>query len=260
MSVILHISDTHFGTEQPAVVQALLALAAQQKPDLVVLSGDITQRARASEFEAARAFVAQLGAPVLAIPGNHDIALFDLVARAFYPYRAFAQAFGPDVQPVVSTPDLLVLGVKTTRRLRHKHGQVSPQQVARVAGLLQTATAQQLRVVVVHQPIAVADAAEQNNVLRGHAQAQQAWAAAGADLVMSGHIHLSYVLPLPGMARPVWAVQAGTAISRRVRQGVPNSVNLVRWAGGRCAIERWDFGEGQRAFGLVKVTPIEPAR
>jgi hypothetical protein len=78
MSVLLQISDTHFGTEQPPVVEALLALAAQQRPDLVVLSGDITQRARPAQFRAAKAFVDRLGAPVLAVPGNHDIALFDL--------------------------------------------------------------------------------------------------------------------------------------------------------------------------------------
>ncbi len=264
MTVLLQISDTHFGTEQPAVVQALLALAAQQRPDLVVLSGDITQRARPSQFRAARSFADQLGAPVLAIPGNHDIALFNLMARALYPYAAYTNAFGHDLEPVFTSAQLMVVGVKTTRRYRHKHGEVSADQVQRVAQLLQTATPDQLRVVVVHQPIAVAHPSDVNNRLRGHADAQRTWAAAGADIVMSGHIHLSYVLPLTDLPRPMWVVQAGTAVSRRLRQGLPNSVNLLRWSGagsgGRCLVEQWDYVAALETFGLVNVTDIAPAR
>jgi hypothetical protein len=128
MSVVLHLSDTHFGTEQPAVVEALVVLAARQRPDLVILSGDITQRARPAQFRAAKAFVDRLGAPVLAIPGNHDIALFDLWARIVRPYAGFAAAFGADLAPVHVSPDLFVVGVNTTRARRHKHGEVSPSQ------------------------------------------------------------------------------------------------------------------------------------
>lgn len=81
MSVLLQISDPHFGTEQPPVVEALAALARQQRPDLLVLSGDITQRARPAQFQAARSFMDRLGAPLLAVPGNHDIPLFSLWTR-----------------------------------------------------------------------------------------------------------------------------------------------------------------------------------
>lgn len=115
MSVLLHIADTHFGTEQPPVVEALVALAAQQRPDLVVLAGDITQRARPAQFRAAKAFVDRLGAPVLAVPGNHDIALFDLWARLTRPYARYAEVFGADLEPVHASADLLVVGVNTTR-------------------------------------------------------------------------------------------------------------------------------------------------
>jgi hypothetical protein len=136
MSVLLQISDTHFGTEQPQVVEALVALAAQQRPEVVVLSGDITQRARPAQFRAAKAFVDRLGAPVLAIPGNHDIALFDLWARLTRPYARYAKVFGADLEPVHSSPDLLVVGVNTTRKWRHKNGEVSTAQIDRVAKLL----------------------------------------------------------------------------------------------------------------------------
>lgn len=284
-SVLLQISDTHFGTERPEVVEALAALAARQRPDAVVLSGDITQRARTAQFRAAKAFVDRLGAPVVAIPGNHDIALFDLWSRFRRPYGRYAAAFGDTLEPVFSSPELLIVGVNTTRAWRHKHGEVSAPQVDRVARVLATASARQLRVVVVHQPLAVPEAGERMNLLRGHEAAVPAWAAAGADLVMGGHIHLPYTLALHGLARRLWVVQAGTAVSSRTRSGVPNSVNVVRWGpagtpaspastmypalalpdeptatAGACRIERWDFAPEGPGFVLAAVTTVEPQR
>ncbi len=264
MSVLLQISDPHFGTEQAPVVEALAVLAHQQRPSLVVLSGDITQRARPRQFSAARAFVSRLAVPVLAVPGNHDIPLFNLWARLRCPYAHYHAAFGADLEPVHRSHDLLVLGVNTTRPQRHKHGEVSAQQVERVALLLAAADPAQLRVVVVHQPAAVARAEDLPNRLRGQGVALQRWAAAGADLVMGGHIHLPYVLPLHGLARPLWVVQAGTAVSSRVRRGVPNSVNLVRTGAqagpGCCRIEQWDYDANAQAFVIARVSEVQPFR
>ena len=276
MSVVLHISDTNFGTEQPRVVEALVALAAQQRPDVVVLSGDITQRARPAQFRAAKAFVDRLGAPVVAVPGNHDIALFDLWARFTRPYARYAKAFGAELEPVHAAPDLLVVGVNTTRAWRHKHGEVSAAQIDRVASLLAAAGAQQLRVVVVHQPAAVTRAEDHVNLLRGHQAALRAWSAAGADLVLGGHIHLPYTLAQHGLARRLWVVQAGTAVSSRIRLEAPNSVNILRWgassgaraeraragaeAGKDCLIEQWDFARQEHAFVRTAVTAVEPER
>ena len=277
MSVLLQISDTHFGTEVPQVVEALAALAARQQPDLVVLSGDITQRARPEQFRAAKTFVDRLEAPVLAIPGNHDIALFNLWSRLTRPYARFATEFGNDLEPVHACPNLLVIGVNTTRAWRHKNGEVSAAQVRQVAKRLSAAQPQQLRVVVVHQPAAVLQASDQPDLLRGHGKAVQAWAAAGADLVMGGHIHLPYTLALPGLARRLWAVQAGTAVSSRTRPGAPNSVNILRWgkacgmhagggaqpkaeATGHCLVERWDFSAQDQAFIRMASIAVQPER
>jgi 3',5'-cyclic AMP phosphodiesterase CpdA len=276
MSVLLHLSDTHFGTEQAQVVEALVALAAELRPEMVVLSGDITQRARPAQFRAAKAFVDRLGAPVLAIPGNHDIALFDLWTRLTRPYAGFSTVFGTDLEPMYTSPDWLVVGINTTRARRHKHGAVSKAQAARVARLLALARPEQLRVVVVHQPAAVPCASEHANLLRGHADATRLWAEAGADLVLGGHIHLPYTLPISGLARRLCVVQAGTAVSSRTRPGVPNSVNVLRWHSGadhalkatpvgsrapaRCMIEQWDFACQQRAFVCTRVTTVHPER
>ena len=268
MSTLLHISDTHFGTEQPPVVEALVSLALQQRPSAVVLSGDITQRARPAQFQAARDFVRRLGAPVLAIPGNHDIALFDLWSRLRQPYARYAAAFGSELEPVHASAGFLLIGVNTTRAWRHKNGEVSTAQIHQVARQLASASPEQLRVVVVHQPAAVTQAVDRPNLLRGHAQALQAWAEAGADLVMGGHIHLPFTLQLQGLARRLWVVQAGTAVSSRTRPGVPNSVNMVRWgaalpgaaAPGSCLIERWDYALLDQAFVRADVTRVEPQR
>lgn len=264
MSIVLQISDTHFGTEQAPVVEALVDLARRQRPHLVVLSGDITQRARAHQFNAARAFVDRLGIAFVAVPGNHDIPLFDLVRRVFSPYSRYIAVFGHDLDPVHASPELLVVCVNTTRAWRHKNGEVSAAQVERVARLLARAQPGQLRIVVVHQPVAVTRVEDVPNLLRGHAAAVRGWARAGADIVMGGHIHLPYATPLSGTVRPIWAVQAGTAVSSRVRGNAPNSVNLLRWGSdgeeGCCAVEQWDFAAAEQAFRRVAITVMRPAR
>lgn len=273
MSVLLQISDTHFGTEQPLVVEALVALAMQLRPDRIVLSGDITQRARPDQFLAAKAFVERLGSPVLAIPGNHDIALFDLWARLTRPYAGYAALFGVDLEPVHTSPDLLLVGVNTTRPWRHKNGEVSMAQIDRVAKLLHVANRSQLRVVVVHQPVAVIRAEDRANLLRGHEAATRAWSAAGADVVMGGHIHLPYTVALHGLARRTWVVQAGTAVSSRTRSGVPNSVNVLRWSAppvghdapsehhvhdvNVCVVEQWNYAASEQAFLCGQTTPMQ---
>jgi len=261
VSVLLQISDPHFGTEQLPVVEALASLSREQHPDLVVLSGDITQRATHDQFRAARTFMDSLDVPFLAIPGNHDIPLFDLSARLLNPYSRFSRAFGNALEPMYESADLLVLCVNTTRWYRHVNGEVSVAQIDRVAAALAQAGAGQLRVVVVHQPVAVLRAADAHDLLRGCALALPRWAEAGCDIVMGGHIHLPYVAALTNLPRPLWAVQAGTSVSSRVRNGIPNSVNIVRCGNdapaGCSLIEQWDYAAAEGAFVRSTVTEIK---
>ena len=259
MTVVLQVSDPHFGTHQPEVVRALLRLAAEQAPDVVVLSGDITQRARRRQFAAAREFVDALPpAAVVAIPGNHDIPLFDVMTRLVRPYRNYMRCFGAELEPVVDARHVRVICVNTTRRYRHKHGEVSAAQVKRVEVLLRQAQPEQVRIVVVHQPVLAVRASDAVNVLRGAERAVRAWAAAGNDVIIGGHIHLPYVRTLreqyPGLDSGCITAQAGTAVSSRVRSGVPNSVNILRCevqsGARRCVIERWDHSDALNAFEL----------
>lgn len=256
---LLQLSDPHFGTTQPPVMRALQTLVQVQQPDILVLSGDITQRATQKQFRQARAFCDSLGIPqMLALPGNHDIALFDVYSRFVAPYAAYLRFFGPGLETTLDTPEALVLGVKTTRRWRHKNGEVSGAQISRVASQLKKAAPGQLRVVVVHQPVFVPRAEDEHDRLRNWLPAVSAWAQAGADVIMGGHIHLPYVRELssavPGLARRLWCVQAGTALSSRVREGVPNSVNLLVYdrAAGQsppvCDVQRWDYQASASQF------------
>lgn len=266
--LILQISDTHFGTEVPAVVEALFALTRALSPDLLVYSGDITQRARPREFAAARAFVERLAVPrVLALPGNHDIPLFNLGLRAFAPYANYRRHFGHELEPSFESDELLVLGVNTTRRWLHIDGRVSGAQIERVGGRLRGARREQLRVVVTHQPIVVSRPQDQKDILRGHEEALPAWSSAGADVVLGGHIHLPQVHCLrelrADLPRAMWCVQAGTATSSRVRWEAPNSVNLLRYAKPgdpaeppRCTAERWDYRASEHRFDCVQAVEM----
>lgn len=249
MTLLLQVSDPHFGTERPAVVDALVRLALTLKPQVLLLSGDITQRATRAQFAAAAAFVQRLQVPhCLAVPGNHDIPLWHLPLRLLQPYARYRAAFGAVLEPSLDTDDLLLLALNTTRWWRHADGQLSAAQVDRVVRRLALARPGQRRVVMVHQPLVVTRPEDEKNRLHGHAAALQAWGAAGVDLVVGGHIHLPFVQPLAGGG---WAVQAGTAVSSRVRAGADNSVNLIRIdaaSAERAVVERWDHDPAQRKF------------
>lgn len=265
---LLQISDTHFGTERPQVMDAISQLCSEYQPDLVILSGDITQRARRAQFAAAREFTDRLNAPLLSVPGNHDLPLFNLFARVFSPYGNYRRFFGKNLEPEFETEQLLVIGVNSTRPRRHKNGELSDQQIARVAARLKQAAPQQLRIVVQHHPVRALEASDTANLMIGRDKAVPAWVDAGMDLVLGGHIHLPYVLPLYGQqgegGRQAWTVQAGTAVSERVRGEIPNSVNLIRYLPAqtdpRCAVERWDYMHESQRFEPARSTALAISR
>ncbi|HWP18932.1 MAG TPA: metallophosphoesterase [Burkholderiaceae bacterium] len=267
MTVLLHISDTHFGTELAGPTQALAALVRSERPGLLVLSGDVTQRARRRQFRAARQFLDDLDVPaVLALPGNHDIPLFNLLARVFNPYGGYRRWLSRELEPTHEDEHWLVVGVDTTRRYRHKDGEVSRGQVERTVQRLRAARPGQVRIVVTHQPVLAVRDEDRRNLLHGREAAVRAWVEAGADFLLGGHIHLPYVRSLreayPGLPREAWAVQAGTAISHRIRDGIANSVNILRrnGDGSTCMAERWDWDGRTGAFTKVLQRPLPLSR
>lgn len=268
MSTIAQISDTHFGTERPEVVTALSELLISMRPELVILSGDVTQRARRSQFDAARRFIDGFDRPTLVIPGNHDVPLINVFARLISPFAGYRRVFGNNLEPEFASNDLLAIGVNTVRPHRHKDGEVSDLQIERVCARLRRATDAQLRVVVTHQPVHVIREKDIGNLLINHERAIAAWAGAGADLVLGGHIHLPYVRPLNtpsrGLASELWSVQAGTAVSTRIREGISNSFNVIRHDAlsdrSMCVVEQWDYNEANGRFDPGGKTTVPLAR
>jgi 3',5'-cyclic AMP phosphodiesterase CpdA len=268
MTLVLQVSDPHFGTERAPVVDALRRLVREQHPDLLLLSGDITQRATRAQFTAARAFIDSLHVPhMLAIPGNHDIPLLNLAARLCRPYARYRASFGTALEGEYENGDALLLALNTTRRYRHVDGELSAEQIERVAARLQQTSSALWRIVVTHQPLAVPHSQDAKDLLHGHEKALLSWAEAGVDVVIGGHIHLPYVLAmherLPALTRPLWVVQAGTAVSSRVRVGAPNSVNLLRIEAVATAprtlrVERWDYSDTGHCFECVCVDQLQP--
>lgn len=248
--VLLHLSDLHFGTEVPGVRDALCKFARRLAPDVVVLTGDITQRARTRQFRAAEQFVRDLGvARTVAVPGNHDIPLYNVFGRFAAPYHNYCAAFGSQLEPIYASEHVLLVCVNTTRWYRHKNGEVSREQIQRVAEHLRGAAPQQIRIVAMHHPVVAIRMKDEANLLRHGTEAVSVWADAGVDLILGGHIHLPYVRPIHqninGFHRRVWTVQAGTGVSWRTRDGIPNSVNVIRGGASaaplRCCVERWDY-------------------
>lgn len=252
MTSILHISDTHFGTEQQPVVEAIEEHLKEHGADLLVLSGDITQRARSKQFAAAQAFIQRLDsygiAQKLIVPGNHDIPLHDLVTRFLSPYENYRRYIGDQLEPVIENDELLIIGLNTTHPKRRKDGRVTEDQVRAVCERLKRSSPTKLRIVVAHQPFGSMVPSDLRNLQHGAREALRHWAEAGLDLVMGGHIHLPYVLPLsnqyPELAREIWIVQAGTALSSRLRGRLPNSFNRLYFNnrdGKQVRVERWDY-------------------
>lgn len=263
MTLLLQVSDPQFGTERPAVVAALERLVAAQRPDVLLLSGGVTQRATGEQFATARAFVDRLQLPAMvAVPGNQDIPLLDLRRRLFNPYGRWRSAFGDDLEPCFENPSVLVIGVNSTRRWRRVRGALSAHQIERVAQRLSAGSPQQWKLVMLHHPVSVPRPDEDHNLVDGHMEAVKYWRTAGADIVLAGHSHLPWAAPLVATGdtrRVVWAVNAGTAVSDQVRPEAGNSVNMVRITDPAenmpgphlAAVERWDYQADSDAFAFV---------
>jgi 3',5'-cyclic AMP phosphodiesterase CpdA len=260
---IAQLSDPHFGRVDADVQRALLCDLKRARLDLVLLTGDITQRARRAEYRAARAFIEALPAvPWLALPGNHDIPLFDLFTRCTAPYRLYRRFVCAELEPCYADETFALRCVNAVRAARHKHGSLSVQQIERIAAQLR-ASRRPFELIATHHPLAVPRSEDLRNLARGAQTALRAWTDAGADLFLGGHIHLPYcgaVRP-QGSARSAVLLQAGTAISTRVRRGAPHSYNRIVLRGSgearRMRLEQRDYDAAARRFRTARAYRAE---
>lgn len=235
MRRIAHLSDLHFGRTDPGAVDGLRAALAALGPDLVVVSGDLTQRALHAEFRAARGFLDSLGSPWLAVPGNHDVPAWQGWERFGDPFGRWRRWIAPTTEPDWHDGVLAVAGVNTARRLwlttlDWSRGRIAHRQMAGLAARFERMGAAALRVVVAHHPfLAPADGPAPPLVGRADA-ALDAFAAAGVGLVLTGHLHRS-AMGRHGAGGP-FVLQAATGTSTRLRDEV-HAFNLVTLEGGR---------------------------
>jgi 3',5'-cyclic AMP phosphodiesterase CpdA len=207
---LLHVSDLHFGRVPPGMSETLVEVARRIAPDVVVVSGDLTQRARIDEFEQARAFLAQLPGPQIVIPGNHDVPLFNPYGRFVERLARFRRYITEDLSPRHIDPEIAVFGVNTARSLTWKGGRINARQIEDLRAHLCDLPAAITRVVATHHPFGVARVAFER------------WAGCGADLLLCGHLHIAATQIV---GRTI-VVNAGTAISTRGR-GEANSFNVI---------------------------------
>jgi 3',5'-cyclic AMP phosphodiesterase CpdA len=225
MPRIVHLSDLHFGAHDEQLVEAVEIRVDELKPDLVVISGDFTQRARTEQFREACEFLQRLqnaGHEVLGVPGNHDIPLYDVLRRFLSPLARYRRFIDDSLCPFVELPGIAVLGINTARSLTFKEGRINQDQVAFIRETFSRAPREAFRILVTHHPLlALEVSGETAPAIGRHELALDAIREAGVDMLLAGHHHHASshsANDLVTSAGGTLVVQAGTATSTRVRE------------------------------------------
>jgi 3',5'-cyclic AMP phosphodiesterase CpdA len=262
MARIAHLSDLHFGAHDPAVVAGAEAWLRDERPDLVAISGDFTQRARRGQFRAAGAFLARLeaaGLTTLCVPGNHDVPLYDILQRFTRPLRRYRRHIDDELCPWFERENLAVLGINTARSLTFKDGRISREQMAIIRARFAGVPEGRTRILVTHHPLfamPIGDEGEASEAVGRQSEALQAVADAGVHILLAGHFHRSFTSSARRMVKnagPALVIQAGTATSTRLRHGEKQSFNLIETHRNRTVdvqVIGWDgaaFRAGSRA-------------
>jgi 3',5'-cyclic AMP phosphodiesterase CpdA len=251
MRTIVHLSDIHFGRLDRRTIEPLLTAIRGVMPDLVAISGDLTQRARRTQFAEARAFLDRLSFPLLVVPGNHDVPLYNLPARFLDPFGGYRRYITHDLEPVHDAGEVIAVGMNSARSLPfHGGGRLNEAQVAGAAARLRAADREAIKIVVTHHPFDLPAGHRRGDLIGRSDMAMQQLAAAGADVFLAGHLHVSHVghsaerYRIAGHSALV--VQAGTLSTRE--RGEMNTFNVLRLERSRITVERHSWHEPAFAF------------
>lgn len=271
---IAHISDPHFGTVKPEILTGLVSALNELNPARIVLSGDISQRAHFKQFRQARGFVKTLKAEVIAIPGNHDIPLFNVIARFLYPYFGFKKIFKGHLQKTNVFDGIEVIALNSTSRFRWVQGDFNIRKLRNK--LRKVPQDVSFRLVSFHHPMDCPKRTDIKNLLRGRDEAMKIFAQHHVDVILGGHIHDPYVSlstdRYPQVERASVISVAGTCLSWRTRADAPNSFHLLELVPGnpfKLSIIRYDIDENfkfrpiksetflrrERGWEMVTMTP-----
>jgi 3',5'-cyclic AMP phosphodiesterase CpdA len=239
---LFHVSDVHFGREDRAAVSWFDSLVAIERPDAVVMTGDLTMRARSREFAAGLAWLQNLGVPVTLEVGNHDLPYFNPIDRFFRPYRRI-HAVERMIERPLDLPGVAIVPLMTTARFQWRlnwaNGNVSPESLQQTLALIEAAPKDALVLVACHHPL-IEPHRHASSGTRGGAEAFAALAAAGADAVLTGHVHDPFDIVHEVDGRKIRMIGAGT-LSERVR-ATPPSFNEIRIQQGRFDVKQRTLG------------------
>lgn len=235
---ILHISDLHFGPPfVQSVAESLLQSLPSLAPDVIVVSGDLTQRAKRQQFEQARAFFDRLPEiPLLVIPGNHDVALWRLFERFFKPHALYREIITPDLNPVVRVGNVVLVGLDSTAPRRTiSNGRLDPHQLRHCEEVFATADEDMTRIIVAHHHFAPGHDRVFDIAMPGSRRAIDCFVEQKVEMILGGHLHRSYIgssldfFPGHHRDRGVIIVQCGTTTSSRGkgRERDENTFNLI---------------------------------
>jgi 3',5'-cyclic AMP phosphodiesterase CpdA len=259
MRTLVHLSDLHFGKVDTSLLAPLRELVQRIAPDVVVVSGDLTQRAKSAQFEQAKAWLDTLPGPQIIEPGNHDISLYNVLRRFLQPLARYRRYITDDLDPIYVDQEIAVLGVNTARSLTFKDGRVNKEQIATIKAQLGGLGPQITRIIVTHHPFDLPETGDDDDLVDRAPMAMRAFADCGVDLLLSGHMHTSRAGSTAERYRiddyAALVVQAGTATSTRGR-GEVNSFNVVRVAPERIEVDRYGWDEVGKQFSLMKTEPF----
>ena len=255
MRTIAHISDLHFGRVDCAILPALTAAISASKPDVVAVSGDLTQRARSREFAAARKFLDTLPMPQIVVPGNHDIPLYNILKRWWSPLKNYRQFINDDLEPFFQDDEIAILGINTARSLTFKNGRINTVQVAKSCSRFSKGTPERTKILVTHHPFDVGAQGKDADIVGRAEMAMAEFARCQVDVILTGHLHTSRIsssasrYSLPGYS--TLFIQAGTATSVRQR-GEPNAWNLLRVEKDSVSIDCYVWDETGQTFTVLR--------